>query len=99
MLFSVKDAFESMKGNYKAPPGILQVDVHGMTKYQAKICLESMIKRAGRSVYRIRVIHGYRGGTELRDLVRKEIAKNPKVLKMEIGLNQGETDLILCELF
>lgn len=80
-------------------PGILQVDLHGMTRYQAAICLESMIKKAGRGVYRIRVIHGYRGGTELRDLVRKEISKNPKVLKVEIGLNQGETDLVLRELF
>ena len=80
-------------------PGCVEIDIHGMTKYQAKLCLESRLKRSGRDVYRIRVIHGYHGGTELRDLVRKEIGKNPKVLRVESGLNQGETDLILRELY
>ncbi len=85
--------------NSIATSGIQQVDIHGMTKYQAQVCLNNMIKKAPRGVYRIRVIHGYHGGTELRDLVRKEIVGNPKVLKIEVGLNQGETDLILRELF
>ena len=77
--------------------GILEIDVHGMTRYQAKILIESRIKRAGAGVYRIRVIHGYHGGTELRDLVRNELSKSAKVLRAEVGLNPGETDLILRE--
>lgn len=79
--------------------GIIEVDIHGMTKYQAGVCLESKLKRAGKGVYRIKVIHGFHGGTELRDYVRKEISKNPKVKRVEVGLNQGETDLILRELY
>ncbi len=79
--------------------GILELDIHGMTRYQAKVYLESRLKRANSGVYRIRVIHGYRGGTELRDLVRNEISGNPKVLRFEVGLNPGETDLILRELY
>ena len=79
--------------------GIIELDVHGMNTHQARIFIESRLKRAGGGVYRIRVIHGFHGGTELRDLVRKEIAKNPKVKRIEIGLNQGQTDLILKELF
>ena len=70
-----------------------------MNKHQAKIYVDSLIKRAGRDVYRIRVIHGYRGGTELRELVRKELSKNPKVIRVEVGLNPGETDLVLRELW
>lgn len=77
--------------------GILELDVHGMTRYQAKILIESRLRRAGAGVYRIRVIHGYHGGTELRDLVRNELSKNAKVLRAEVGLNPGETDLILRE--
>ena len=77
--------------------GILEIDVHGMTRYQAKILLESRLRRAGAGIYRIRVIHGYHGGTELRDLVRNELSKNAKVLRAEVGLNPGETDLILRE--
>lgn len=77
----------------------MELDIHGMNKYQAKIFLESRLKKADKSVYRIRVIHGYHGGTELRDMVRKEIGANKKVLRVEFGTNQGETDLILRELF
>ena len=79
--------------------GILEIDIHGMTKRQAKTLLENRIMRAGGGVYRIRVIHGYRGGTELRDMVRGELARNKKVLRIEVGLNPGETDLVLRELF
>lgn len=79
--------------------GILEIDVHGMTKHQAKVYIDSKIKSAPKSVYRIRVIHGYHGGTELKTMIRKEYGgKNPKVVRLEMGLNQGETDLILREL-
>ncbi len=29
--------------------------------------------------------------------IRKEYAKHPKVLRIELGLNPGETDLVLRE--
>ena len=77
--------------------GIVEVDVHGMTSFQAKQCLQSALKKAKGDVYRIRVIHGYHGGTALRELVRREIARDPKVLRIELGMNQGETDLVLRE--
>ena len=79
--------------------GIVEVDIHGMTRRQAKTFLEGRLRRAGREVYRIRVIHGYRGGTELRDMVRREMVKNEKVIRAEVGLNPGETDLVLRELY
>ena len=88
-----------MKKSDKPSAGIVELDIHGMNKYQAKILIESSLKKADRSVYRLRVIHGYHGGTELRDMVRKEIGQNKKVLRVEMGLNQGETDLVLRELF
>ncbi|MGE4485712.1 MAG: Smr/MutS family protein [Oscillospiraceae bacterium] len=88
-----------MTAGFPSPSGIIEVDVHGMTKRQAKLCIENKLQRAGSGVYRIRVIHGYHGGTELRDMVRREIAKNKKVLRIELGLNPGETDLVLRELY
>jgi DNA-nicking Smr family endonuclease len=78
--------------------GILELDIHGMTRYQAKVYLDSQLKKTKNDIYRIRVIHGYQSGTQLRDLVRKEYAHHPKVIRVEIGLNQGSTDLILREL-
>ena len=79
--------------------GIVELDVHGMTRRQAKIFIESRLRRCGRDVYRVRVIHGYRGGTRLRDMVRQDLSHHPKVLRVEVGLNPGETDLILRELY
>lgn len=79
--------------------GIIEIDIHHMTKRQAKTLLESRLRGAGPGVYRIRVIHGYNSGTELRDMVRREISHNSKVLRLELGLNPGQTDLILRELY
>jgi len=72
---------------------IIELDVHGMTLYQAKVVIDSKLRRSA-GAYRIRVIHG---GTSLRDGIRKEYAKHPKVLRIELGLNPGETDLVLRE--
>ncbi len=77
---------------------ILRLDVHGMTKYQAKLTIDSQLKKAGSGVYRLRVIHGYRGGTELKKMIRREYACHPKVLRLDSSLNPGETDLVLREL-
>jgi DNA-nicking Smr family endonuclease len=76
--------------------GIKILDLHGFTIYQAQIALDAALKKS-RGVYRIRVVHGYHGGTAIRDLVRKDYAKRQGVLRVEAGLNQGETDLVLKE--
>lgn len=76
--------------------GITEIDIHGMNSYQARLCLKSALNKS-RGVYRIRVIHGYHGGTALRELVRREIAADPRVLRIELGINPGETDLVLRE--
>ena len=75
---------------------ILELDVHGMTLYQAQIAIDAALKRAG-GAYRIRVIHGFHGGTALRDGIRERYAAHPKVKRIELGLNQGQTDLVLRE--
>ena len=75
-----------------------EVEVHNMTKTQAVTAIDAMLRRADAGVYRIRVIHGYHGGTVLRDAVRARYAAHPKVRRIELGMNPGETDLILREL-
>ncbi len=85
---------------YDAPQsGIVEIDVHGLTKHQAKACIEQKIKNATKSTYRIRVIHGFHGGTELRNMIRNDFKKHPKVKRIELGLNPGNTDLVIRELF
>lgn len=81
----------------QANMGILELDIHGMTKYQAKICIDSQIKKAKHDLYRIRVIHGYHNGAELKDMVRVYYKNHPKVIRIENGFNEGITELILRE--
>ena len=75
-----------------------EIDVHRMTRNQAVTAIDARLKRAKGDVYRLRVIHGYHGGTVLRDAVRSRYQGHPKVIRIELGLNPGETDLILREL-
>ena len=75
-----------------------EIDVHGMTKAQAFTAIDAALRRCNASVYTLRVIHGYHGGTVLRDAIRAQYKKHPKVRRIELGLNPGDTDLILREL-
>ena len=76
-----------------------QIDVHNMTKTQAQTAIDAILRRNKGEVCRLTVIHGYHGGTVLRDFVRSHYKKHPQVRRIEIGLNSGETELILRELF
>ena len=77
--------------------GTVRLDLHGMTCYQAQVAIDAALRRAKGSVYRLELIHGYHGGTELRDMIRKTYAKHPKVRRIELGLNPGVTELVLRE--
>ena len=77
--------------------GILELDVHGMTTYQMQIAVDAKLRRVTSGTYRLRIIHGYTRGTALRDELRRRYASHPKVLRIEQGLNQGVTDLVLRE--
>ena len=79
-----------------ATPSTVTLDLHGKTQYQAKIALDSALRRS-RGVYRIHVVHGYHNGIVLRDMVRQEYASHPQVLRLE-AVSDSTTDLILREL-
>ena len=75
--------------------GTVTLDLHGKTCYSAKVSIDAALKRS-RGVYRIRVIHGFNNGTALRDMVREDYSKNPKVKRLE-NISDGITDLVLKE--
>jgi DNA-nicking Smr family endonuclease len=77
--------------------GIVSIDVHGKTKAQARIAVLAALRKCDGSVYRIRVVHGFNMGTELRDMVRRELADAPRVIRAEAGSNPGVTELVLRE--
>lgn len=76
-------------------PGVVCVDVHGNNLYQAEVKINAALRRTG-GVYRIRVIHGYRNGTVLRDFVREHYAKDPRVKRLDTN-HPGTTDLLIRE--
>ena len=73
---------------------ILTVDLHEMHVKEAKDWLSGKVSRAPKEIREIVVIHGYRGGTALQNMVRKSF-KHPRVRQVVLGLNPGETILIL----
>ena len=87
-----------MQGEIKMPESILELDIHGMTQVQAKTAINAKLRRAGSGVYRLRIIHGYHSGTALRDMIRREYARHPRVIRLETGINGGATDRVLREL-
>lgn len=81
--------------------GIIEIDCHGMTADEAVKAVERKVNTAPNGTYRVRVIHGFNGGTRIRDAVRRELGYglNPKVIRIENGSNQGITELVLKEYF
>ena len=75
--------------------GILELDLHGKNVYQARIAIDAALRRAGKGIYRIRLIHGFHSGTALRDMIRSEYAG--RGLRLETGVDPGITDLVLRE--
>ena len=77
--------------------GVWELDLHGKNEYQARIAIDAALRRAKTGTYRIRCIHGHHGGTALRDLIRREYGKHPRVLRLETGVGAGVTDLVIRE--
>lgn len=75
---------------------IVTLDLHGNTQFQARIALDAVLRRS-KGVYRIRAIHGYHNGTTLREMIWREYAARPPVLRLE-AVNESTTDLVLREI-
>jgi len=80
---------------------IIEIDCHGMTAQQAVTAVEKKVNSAPTGTYRVRVIHGFNGGTRIRDAIRRELGHglNERIIRIEGGSNQGVTELILKEYF
>ncbi len=79
--------------------GIIEIDVHGKNVEEALREISGQVARAGDSVYRIRVIHGYHGGTRISEGIRDEFGygREPRVKRIQMGQNPGITELVLRE--
>lgn len=79
--------------------GIIELDLHGRKAEEAKRLIDAQLDRAGRNVYRLRLIHGFHGGTGIRNMIWEEYSygREPRVMRLEHGVNQGITELVLRE--
>lgn len=77
--------------------GVITADLHGKNTYQAGITVDSLLKRAKNGTYRLRLIHGYHGGTAIRDFLKEQYTGHPKVRRIIVSPDGGTTELILRE--
>ncbi len=94
-----RNATEEARDDGQMTGGIIEIDVHGKNIEEAKKAIDIQIHTAGKSIYRLRVIHGYNGGTRIRSMLREEYGygREPAVKRIEMGSNQGITELVLRE--
>ena len=72
--------------------GVMELDLHGMNTYQAQIAIDAALRRCGGGVY----IHGYRGGTAIRDMLWTVYNKRSQVKRL-VSISEGVTELVLRE--
>ena len=74
--------------------GIVTLDLHGCSAYQAKIAIDAALRRA-RGVYRLRIVHGYHGGTALRDMIRKDMEQDIQTTQKFISLLKTAENVLI----
>ena len=77
---------------------IAEIDLHGKSQRQAERIIDDALRLAGAGTYQIRLIHGFHGGTALRDMIRARYQTHEKVKRI-ITQDFGITILVLKELY
>lgn len=70
------------------------IDLHGMSKEEALNYLDNTIKYIDSNIKELIVIHGYKNGSILLNMVRKEF-EHDKIKRKILWLNNGVTSLLL----
>ncbi len=74
----------------------VEIDIHNMTELEAQKHLEKFIANCSKDITEIKVIHGYRSGTALKEMVRnKNKLRSKRIYRRKMTMNQGETILEL----
>ena len=86
---------------YSISSGVIEVDLHGLNVEEAIRKVRNELNKAGASVYSIRLIHGFHGGTRIKEAIEDEFGfgREPKVKRIKPGSNPGITELVLREMF
>jgi len=76
------------------PDQIIEIDLHEMPLWEARLVLEDTLNNAPEDIKEIVVIHGYHKGQAILKMVREDF-KHKKIKGMHIGMNNGETVYLL----
>ncbi|NLX83230.1 MAG: Smr/MutS family protein [Clostridiales bacterium] len=75
----------------------MELDLHGKNLFQARTAVMSALARATAADYRLKIIHGHKQGSAIRDMVRDEFVSHPRVIRLESSPNPGQTIFVLRE--
>ena len=70
-----------------------EVDLHNLTKEEARADLVFAVEKQDFDIKCLVVIHGYHGGTVIKNFVRKEF--NHNLIEKKINLDAGRTIFLL----
>ena len=72
----------------------ISIDLHNMELLEAEYYLNKLFETLPKDILEVVVIHGYRKGHILLDMVRKDF-KHPRIKKKVIPFNKGITLFLL----
>ena len=75
------------------------IDLHGLMQSETVRVIDRALASASPMTYQLRLVHGYRRGTNLRSMIQDEYRYHEKVLRVMPGDNPGVTILVLRELY
>lgn len=77
----------------------VKIDLHGLTREEAKKVIDRAVQNAGPAIYHLQLIHGFNRGTGLRSMIYDWYQYEPKIKRIIPGDNPGITVLVLKELY
>lgn len=69
-----------------------EIDLHGMDYIEAKVFLKQYFDGLPKGNIEVLIVHGYRNGSRLQVLVRKEF-KHVRIVRKFVELNPGHTTI------
>ena len=95
-IFSVDDLKRiSLASGNRGQVDLITIDVHGLTCREARRFISNTVNLT-MGHYPVRVIHGYRHGTAIRDMLRKESINSHIHHWKNAANNMGVTTLVMC---
>lgn len=74
----------------------MTLDLHGYSVGEAKKIIEQTIARMPKGKQELTIVHGYRSGDAIKEMVRDRFElRSKRIVRRRYTMNQGETILIL----